>query len=35
MEIRGDEYSTKDEQTISTAHLDDKLTVKAIDIQEV
>jgi hypothetical protein len=35
MEITGDEYRTEDEQTISTTHVDEKLTVKAITIEEI
>jgi hypothetical protein len=35
LEVIGNEYRTEDEQTISTAHVDGKLTVKAIAIEEV
>jgi hypothetical protein len=34
LEVTGDEYRTEDEQTISTANVDGKLTVKAVDIDE-
>jgi hypothetical protein len=34
LEVIGDEYRTEDEQSISTANVDGKLTVKAVDIEE-